>query len=71
MRRLWTESSCSYPGRSVPHATRATIWAGMSSKSNWHLSRSIGTQTGMTNDWLQCQGWISIRNQWMKTQGYA
>jgi RNA-directed DNA polymerase len=28
---------------------RTAIWTGMSSKSYWHLSRSLGTQTGMTN----------------------
>lgn len=50
---------------------RAAIWTGMSSKSYWHLSRSLGTQTGMTNDWLQRQGLISIRDQWMKAHGYA
>ncbi|MBK1706934.1 group II intron maturase-specific domain-containing protein [Halochromatium glycolicum] len=50
---------------------RAAIWTGMSSKSDWHLSRSLGTQTGMTNDWLKGQGLISIRDQWMKAHGYA
>jgi RNA-directed DNA polymerase len=50
---------------------RAAIWTGMSSKSYWHLSRSLGTQTGMTNDWLKCQGLISVRTQWMKAHGYA
>jgi RNA-directed DNA polymerase len=50
---------------------RSAIWTGMSSKSYWHLSRSLGTQTGMTNDWLQRQGLISIRDQWMKAHGYA
>jgi RNA-directed DNA polymerase len=50
---------------------RAAIWTGMSSKSYWHLSRSLGTQTGMTNDWLKGQGLISIRDQWMKAHGYA
>ncbi|MCG5493245.1 maturase [Ectothiorhodospira variabilis] len=49
---------------------RAAIWTGMSSKSYWHLSRSLGTQTGMTNDWLKRQGLISIRDQWMKAHGY-
>jgi RNA-directed DNA polymerase len=43
----------------------------MSSKSYWHLSRSLGTQTGMTNDWLKGQGLIAIRDQWMKAHGYA
>ena len=50
---------------------RTAIWTGMSSKSYWHLSRSLGTQTGMTNDWLKGQGLISIRDQWMKAHGYA
>ena len=50
---------------------RTAIWTGMSSKSYWHLSRSLGTQTGMTNDWLKRQGLISIRGQWMKAHGYA
>jgi RNA-directed DNA polymerase len=43
----------------------------MSSKSYWRLSRSLGTQTGMTNDWLAQQGLISVRDLWMKAQGYA
>ena len=50
---------------------RAAILTGMSSKSYWHLSRSLGTQTGMTNDWLKGQGLIGIRDQWMKAHGYA
>ena len=48
---------------------RAAIWTGMSSKSYWHLSRSLGTQTGMTNDWLKSQGLIGIRDQWLKAHG--
>jgi RNA-directed DNA polymerase len=43
----------------------------MSSKSYWHLSRSLGTQTGMTNDWLKGQGLIGIRDHWMSAHGYA
>jgi RNA-directed DNA polymerase len=50
---------------------RAAIWTGMSSKSYWHLSRSLGSQTGMTNDWLKRQGLISVRVRWMTTHGYA
>ena len=40
-------------------------------KSYWHLSRSLATQTGMTNDWLKAQGLVSIRALWMQAQGYA
>ena len=50
---------------------RSAIWTGMSSKSYWHLSRALGTHTGMTNDWLRRQGLIGIRDQWMKAHGYA
>lgn len=42
---------------------RTAIWTGMSWKSYWHLSRSLGTQTGMTHDWLKGQGLISTRDQ--------
>ncbi len=57
--------------RALGARIRTAIWTGMSSKSDWHLSRSLGTQTGMTNDWLKGQGLISIRDQWMKAHGYA
>ncbi|WP_338053484.1 group II intron maturase-specific domain-containing protein [Rhabdochromatium marinum] len=57
--------------RALGTRVRTAIWTGMSSKSYWHLSRSLGTQTGMTNDWLKRQGLISIRDQWMKAHGYA
>lgn len=57
--------------RALGTRIRTAIWTGMSSKSDWHLSRSLGTQTGMTNDWLKGQGLISIRDQWMKAHGYA
>jgi hypothetical protein len=30
-----------------------------------------GAQTGMTTDWLKAQGLVSIRELWMKAQGYA
>ena len=50
---------------------RAAIWTGMSSKSYWRLSGSLGTQTDMTNQWLAQQGLISVRDLWMKAPGYA
>jgi RNA-directed DNA polymerase len=50
---------------------RTAIWTGMSSKNDWHLSRSLGTQTGTTNDWLQGQSLISIPGQWIKAHGDA
>ena len=50
---------------------RAAILTAISSKSYWHLSRTLATQTGMTNAWLQGEGLVSIRALWMKAQGYA
>lgn len=44
---------------------------GVSGKSYCHLSRSKATQVGMTNDWLRAQGLVSIRDLWMKANGYA
>lgn len=50
---------------------RHAILTALSSKSYWHLSRTLATQTGMTNDWLKRQGLISVRDLWMKAHGYA
>ena len=50
---------------------RTAIWTAISSKSYWHLSRSLGTQAGMTNEWLESQGLVCIRALWMKAHGYA
>jgi RNA-directed DNA polymerase len=50
---------------------RTAIMTAVSGKSYWHLSRSLGTQTGMTNAWLKKQGLISVRDLWIKAQGYS
>jgi RNA-directed DNA polymerase len=50
---------------------RTAVLTGISGKSYWHLSRSKATQMGMSNDWLKAQGLVSIRDLWMKAQGYA
>lgn len=50
---------------------RHAILTALSSKSYWRLSRTLATQTGMTNVWLANQGLISVRDQWMKAHGYA
>ena len=50
---------------------RHAILTGISRKGYWHLSRTLATQTGMTNDWLAQQGLLSIRDLWMKAQGYS
>lgn len=50
---------------------RAAIFTAISSKSYWRLSRTLATQTGMTNAWLEGRGLVSIRALWMTAQGYA
>jgi RNA-directed DNA polymerase len=50
---------------------RQAILTALSSKSYWHLSKTLATQTGMTNDWLASQGLISIRTLWIRIHGYA
>ncbi len=50
-------------------ASYARMMAG-SSKSYWHLSKSYSTQCGMSNNWLEKQGLVNIKDLWCKAQGY-
>jgi len=50
---------------------RQAILTGISRKGYWRLSKTLATHTGMTNEWLAKQGLLSIRDLWMKAQGYA
>jgi RNA-directed DNA polymerase len=50
---------------------RQAILTGISRKGYWRLSKTLATHTGMSNQWLQQQGWLSVRELWMKVQGYA
>jgi len=50
---------------------RSAILTAISRRGCWHLARTLATQVGMTNAWLEQQGLISIRALWMKAQGYA
>jgi RNA-directed DNA polymerase len=50
---------------------RHAILTGISRKGYWRLSKTLATQTGMTNEWLEKQGLLSIRQLWMKVQGYV
>lgn len=50
---------------------RQAIMTGISGKSYWHLSKTKATQMAMSNDWLKSQGLISVRDLWMKAQGYV
>ncbi len=50
---------------------RQAILTGISRKGYWRLSKTLATHTGMTNEWLAKQGLLSIRDLWMKAQGYT
>ncbi|MDJ0705628.1 MAG: group II intron reverse transcriptase/maturase, partial [Leptolyngbyaceae cyanobacterium MO_188.B28] len=50
---------------------RHAILTSISRRGYWYLLRTLATQTGMTNEWLAQQGLLSIRDLWMKAQGYA
>lgn len=50
---------------------RQAVLTAISRKSYWHLSKTLATQTGMTNEWLANQGLISVRKLWLKAHGYA
>jgi RNA-directed DNA polymerase len=50
---------------------RQAIMTAISRKSYWHLSKTLATQTGMTNKWLESQGLLSVRALWIKAQGYS
>jgi len=43
----------------------AAISVGLSRKGYWRLSRTLATQTGMTNQWLKEQGLVSIKALWV------
>ncbi|WP_242036540.1 group II intron reverse transcriptase/maturase [Leptolyngbya sp. FACHB-321] len=50
---------------------RQAIWTGISRKGYWRLSKTLATHTGMTNEWLEQQGLLAIKQLWMKVQGYV
>jgi len=47
-------------------AKKTAILTALSRKGPWHLSRTLATQTGMTNQWLtETLGLVSIRTLWI------
>lgn len=44
---------------------RQAIMTALSRKSYWHISKTLATQSAMTNQWLKKQGVISIRDLWV------
>lgn len=45
---------------------RYAIKVAMSRKGPWRLSKTLATQSGMTNRWLKQQGLISVKEQWCR-----
>ena len=50
---------------------RQEILTALGSKSYWRLSKTLATQTGMTNEWLTSHGLISVRALWLRAYGYT
>jgi RNA-directed DNA polymerase len=44
---------------------KQAIFTAISRKGPWHLSRTLATQTGMTNQWLKDQGLLSVKELWV------
>ena len=44
---------------------KTAILTAISRKGPWHLSRTLATQTGMTNQWLMDQGLLSVKELWV------
>ena len=44
---------------------KQAVLTALSRKSYWHLSRTMATQSGMTDAWLASQGLVSMRDIWI------
>jgi RNA-directed DNA polymerase len=44
---------------------------GVSSHGYWHMARTPGLQQALNNAWLNAQGLVSIKDLWIKAQGYT
>jgi len=44
---------------------KTAIYVAISRKGYWRLARTLATQTGMTNLWLEKQGLVSIKKLWV------
>jgi RNA-directed DNA polymerase len=47
-------------------SVKQAVYTALSRKSYWHLSRTMATQSGMTNKWLAEQGLVSIKKLWSR-----
>jgi RNA-directed DNA polymerase len=51
--------------RKLGTSLRVAISMAISRKGPWHLSRTLATQTGMTNKWLKDHGLLSVKELWV------
>ena len=51
--------------RKLGTSLHTAISVAISRKGPWRLSRTLATQTGMTNDWLKNQGLLSVKELWV------
>ena len=51
--------------RKLGTSLHVAISVAISRKGPWHLSRTLATQTGMTNKWLKDQGLLSVKELWV------
>ena len=51
--------------RKLGTSFHAAISVAISRKGPWQLSRTLATQTGMTNNWLKDQGLLSVKELWV------
>ncbi len=52
--------------RKLGVATKQSKMVVSSRKGYWKLSRTLATNMGMGNAWLEGQGLISLKEQWVK-----
>ena len=51
--------------RKLGTSLHAAISVAISRKGPWRLSRTLATQSGMTNDWLKDQGLLTVKELWV------
>jgi len=51
--------------RKLGTSLHVAISVAISRKGPWHFSRTLATQTGMTNKWLKDQGLLSVKELWV------
>ena len=50
---------------------KTAIQHGVSSKSWWHMARTLAVQQALSDAWLKAQGLVSVKDLWCTAQGYT